>query len=163
MAKYSFFFSFSNIRAGIAALKIVSLLKTLLQIPTSNLYQLKWRLLRDIEILKFFKYDLLRPWSSPWRHPPWWNTNIINCGSQTLVRFYLYEFLHFDIFWHKSITRTPVHHSLEYCVCIQVLFIKKNQCRRLGCFSPILTMIPPFSRFSPTVLPLSLWLCERLE
>ena len=47
---------------GIPVLKTVPLLKTLLQIPTSNLYQLKWRLLREIEILNFFKYDLIRLW-----------------------------------------------------------------------------------------------------
>jgi len=35
------------------------------------------------------------------------------------------SFWYFDIFWHQSITHThthtPVHHSLEYCVSIQVL------------------------------------------
>ena len=33
---------------GIPVLKTVPLLKNLLQIPTSNLYQLKWRLLWEI-------------------------------------------------------------------------------------------------------------------
>ena len=89
-----------------------------------------------------------------------WNTIIINCGSKTLVTCHSCDFIcmrfYILIFWLKSITRNTVY-VYKYFFSHQ----KTISVEDWG-FS-VQFWTPPFPVFPPTVLPLSLWLCERLE
>ena len=66
--------------------------------------------------------------------------------------------------WHESITPTLIDHSLEYCVCKQILCSpkKKNQWWRMDFSNPILTVTPIFWHVvCPSIITSKAYECAR--